>query len=60
MREFGEFPDYSIRSGHGCIGCIDIALRNKFISEKTHDVLYKDVDELIAMLIVLQRTLTTK
>ena len=56
-KEFAKFLDYSIRSGHECIGCIDVALANDFISDNTHTSLFKDVDEIIAMLIGFQRSL---
>ena len=56
-KEFAKFLDYAIRSGHECIGCIDIALANEFISEKIHSGLFNDSDEIIAMLIGFQRTL---
>jgi four helix bundle protein len=58
-KEFAKFLDYSIRSGHECFGCIDIAFVNEFISEKAHGSLVKEVDEIVAMLIGFQRTLTT-
>jgi four helix bundle protein len=56
-REFAKFLDYSIRSGHECIGCIDIAVVNKYLDAKTQDGLFKQADELIAMLIGFQRSL---
>jgi four helix bundle protein len=56
-KEFAKFLDYSIRSGHECIGCIDVALANEFISEKSHKSLFGEVDEIIAMLIGFQRSL---
>ena len=58
-KEFAKFLDYSIRSGHECIGCIDIALVSQFISERVHASLFKEIDETIAMLIGFQRSLTT-
>ncbi|MBU1297762.1 MAG: four helix bundle protein [Bacteroidetes bacterium] len=45
-KEFSQFLGYSIRSGFECIGCLDIALENKFINE-----------EIIAMLDGLQKSL---
>lgn len=56
-KEFAKFLDYAIRSGHECIGCADVALTNDFVSEKIHAEIFKDVDEIIAMLIGFQRTL---
>jgi four helix bundle protein len=56
-KEFAKFLDYSIRSGHECIGCIDVALANGYITEKAHRELFSHVDEIIAMLIGFQRSL---
>lgn len=56
-KEFAKFLDYAIRSGHECIGCLDVALANEFCSEKMHSEMFGDVDELIAMLIGFQRAL---
>jgi four helix bundle protein len=58
-KEFAKFLDYSIRSGHECIGCMDVTLANEFISEKTYKLLFGEVDEIIAMLIGFQRSLLT-
>ncbi len=56
-KEFAKFLDYSIRSGHECIGCIDIALTNGYISENQHKELFEQIDEIIAMTVGLQRKL---
>ncbi len=56
-KEFAKFLDYSIRSAHECIGCSDIALVNDYINEKTHTEIFEMADEIIAMLVGLQRTL---
>jgi len=56
-KEFAKFLDYSIRSGHECIGCIEVALANGYITEKAHRELFSHVDEIIAMLIGFQRSL---
>lgn len=56
-KEFAKFLDYSIRSGHECIGCIDIALTNEYISENAHRELFEQIDEIIAMTVGLQRKL---
>jgi four helix bundle protein len=56
-KEFAKFLDYAIRSAHECIGCIDIALENKYSTEQQHKFLFKQINEIIAMLIGLQRTL---
>jgi len=56
-KEFAKFLDYAIRSAHECIGCTDIAQVNEFIDEKVQFDLFKKADEMIAMLIGLQRSL---
>jgi four helix bundle protein len=56
-KEFAKFLDYAIRSGHECIGCVDIALANKYITEKEHSDLFKYADEIVAMIIGFQRSL---
>jgi four helix bundle protein len=56
-KEFAKFLDYAIRSAHECIGCIDIVLENKYSTEQQHKFLFEQLDEIIAMLIGLQRTL---
>jgi four helix bundle protein len=57
-KEFARFLDYSIRSGFECIGCLDIALENELIKEITYQKLLNDVNEIIAMLDGLQKSLT--
>ena len=56
-KEFAKFLDYSIRSAHECIGCGDIALINEYINDKTYEEVFTQADELIAMLVGLQRAL---
>ncbi|MCX6122296.1 MAG: four helix bundle protein [Ignavibacteriales bacterium] len=56
-KEFAKFLDYAIRSAHECIGCIDIALENKYTTEQQHKYLFEQIDEIIAMLIGFQRTI---
>ena len=56
-KEFAKFLDYAIRSGHECIGCTDVALTNGYISDSVHTEMFKNADELIAMLIGFQRAL---
>ena len=56
-KEFAKFLDYAIRSAHECIGCTDIAFTNEYISEKTHHDVFSVVDEIVAMLIGLQRSI---
>ena len=56
-KEFSRFLDYSIRSGYECIGCLDIALESEYVSSNTHRELFHQVDEIIAMLVGLQKSL---
>lgn len=56
-KEFAKFLDYAIRSAHECVGCTDISHVNKFIDEQIRSDLFKEADEIIAMLIGLQRSL---
>ena len=56
-KEFSRFLDYSIRSGFECIGCADIALKNEFITVLVHSEVTALVNEIIAMLDGLQKSL---
>ncbi len=56
-KEFSRFLDYSIRSGFECIGCADIALENEFIDETSYNEVTSTVNEIIAMLDGLQKSL---
>ena len=58
VKEFSRFLDYAIRSGFECIGCADIALENEFIQEPCHREIGLTVNEIIAMLDGLQKSLT--
>jgi four helix bundle protein len=55
---FCKFIDYSIRSGFECIGCSDIALENGFFPVARHGSIVNDVNEIIATLDGLQKSLT--
>lgn len=57
-KEFARFLDYSIRSGFECIGCLDIALANDFIDQSLYQKLTEQVNEIIAMLYGLQKSLS--
>ncbi|HEV8538317.1 MAG TPA: four helix bundle protein [Bacteroidota bacterium] len=57
-KEFCKFLDYSIRSAFECAGCLDIALENEMISEEMHSKIMCSVNELIAMLDGLQKSLS--
>lgn len=56
-KEFSRFLDYSIRSGFECIGCCDIALENEFIAASSYSEIVEAVNEIIAMLDGLQKSL---
>ena len=55
-KEFKRFLTYSIRSGYECIGCIDIAVTNGYIDKQKYFELDKEIHEVIAMLVGLQRS----
>ena len=57
-KEFIRFLTYSIRSGFECLGCLDIAIENAFISESVHEETSFRVNEVIAMLYGLQKRLS--
>ena len=57
-REFSRFLDYAIRSGYECIGCSDISLENEFLSAACHSDFELTMNEIIAMLYGLQKSLT--
>ena len=54
-KEFSRFLDYAIRSGYECICCLDISMKNEIINIKQYETLFQQTDEIIAMLIGLQR-----
>ncbi len=56
-KEFSHFLDYSIRSGFECLGCLDIALENQFLNKIVYDEISFAVNEIIAMLDGLQKSL---
>ncbi len=56
-KEFARFPGYAIRSGYECGGCADIAAVQKYITKKEYDSLIKETNEIVSMLIGLQRSL---
>src|SRR5258706_77950 len=49
-REFQRFLTYSVRSGYECVGCLDIALINLYISPDRHASLDMEIHEIISML----------
>ena len=54
-KEFSRFLDYSIRSSYECVCCLDISLKNEFINTKQYDTIFALTDEIIAMLVGLQK-----
>lgn len=56
-KEFARFLDFSIRSGFECIGCLDIAIVNNYIGKESYDPLLSFVNEIIAMLYGLKKSL---
>ncbi len=56
-KEFARFLTYSVRSGFECKGCVDIAFINGYINEKIKQHLLDDVNEIIAMLDGLYKSL---
>lgn len=57
-KEFSRFLDIAIRSGFECIGCLDIARNNEYISNEEYEVLLLDIKEITAMLYGLKKSLT--
>ncbi len=56
-REFARFLDFSIRSGFECIGCLDIARANEFMGIEKYEISLSAVNEIIAMLYGLKKSL---
>ena len=57
-KEFSKFLVYSIRSGYESFCCLDIALENAFIDQVERERLFEKIDEVIAMLVGLRKSLT--
>jgi four helix bundle protein len=56
-KEFAKFVGYSTRSGYECGGCEDIAESLEFISKDEYAELLNETNQIVAMLIGLQRSL---
>ncbi|HVN49577.1 MAG TPA: four helix bundle protein [Bacteroidota bacterium] len=56
-KEFARFLDFSIRSGFECLGCLDIAGTNGYIIQNDFNSLSNEVNEIIAMLHGLKKSL---
>ncbi len=59
-KEFARFLDFSIRSGFECIGCLDIANENDYADRGDYEKLLFSVNEIIAMLYGLKKSLLRK
>ena len=57
-RETVKFLGYSIRSAYECICCLDIAVENEYLKPSDSQVVENFADELIKMLVSLQRTIS--
>jgi four helix bundle protein len=55
-KEFARFIGYSARSGYECGGCADIASILEYISKKDYDELIDETNQIVAMMIGLQRS----
>jgi four helix bundle protein len=56
-KEFAKFVGYSTRSGYECGGCADIAAILEYISKQEYDELIDEANQIVAMMIGLQRSL---
>jgi four helix bundle protein len=56
-REFAKFVGYPTRSGYECGGCEDIAASLVYISKDEYEKLLDETNQIVAMLIGLQRSL---
>ena len=56
-KEFAKFLGYSVRSGYECGGCADIACNQDYVTKKRYDELIDETNQIVAMLIGLQRSL---
>ncbi len=56
-KEFAKFVRYSARSGYECGGCADISSILQYISKRDYDELINETNQIVAMIIGLQRSL---
>jgi len=56
-KEFAKFVGYSTRSGYECGGCEDIAVELEYVSTDEYEKLLDETNQIVAMLIGLQRSL---
>jgi four helix bundle protein len=60
VKDFSRYLDTAIASAYECLACFDIALSNEFIDAESYDRLNRAVEEIIAMLVGLQKSLVRK
>jgi four helix bundle protein len=56
-KEFARFLDIAIRSGFECVGCLDIAFYNEYITKENYDKSIEDIHEITAMLYGLKKSI---
>ncbi|MDE3057928.1 MAG: four helix bundle protein [Bacteroidota bacterium] len=56
-KEFSKFIGYSVRPAYECIACLDIAEKSNYNSDAERKRYFAQIDEIIAMLIGLQKSL---
>ncbi len=59
-KEFAKFISYAIRSGYECVCCLDIAHKNNYITIEEKEKLFQNIDEIIAMLVGLKKSISTQ
>ena len=59
-KDFSRFLDQAIAAGYECLACFDIGRANEFIDSDAYKKLNATVDEIIAMLVGLQKSLHRK
>jgi four helix bundle protein len=55
--EYARFLDIAIRSAFESLACLDIALRNEFLSQTDYDAFSRQTNEIIAMVYGLKKSL---
>jgi four helix bundle protein len=56
-RDFARYIDHALGSGYESLACLDLALATEIIDSTTHRELDRQLDEIIAMLVGLQRSI---
>lgn len=59
-KETVKFFGYSIRSAYECLCCLDIAVENEYLKKEDSIIIEEFIDELIKMLVLLQKTISRK